>query len=102
MSICSRGSFLVLSRTGDGVTGLTVRGATSLGLAFVPGLLSLGQCDFTFDLSILEIHSRGDQRVALLLGLGQQLAQFAGVHQQLARAQRRVVGIAGVLISANV
>src|SRR5215472_2028167 len=86
----------------NGLAGLPVGGATPLRLPLVPGLFPLRQRDLTFYLPVLEIHSRGNQRVTTLLGLAQQLTQLFSVHQQFARPQRSVMRITGVLIGADV
>src|SRR5262249_39637328 len=86
----------------NGLAGLPVGGATALRLPLVPGLFPLRQRDLTFYLPVLEIHSRGNQRVSALLGLAQKLTQLFSVHQKLARAQRSVMRITRVLIGADV
>src|ERR1700687_982726 len=89
------------SSPGDGLPRFLVGGATALGLALVPLLFALRQREFDFDLAILEIHARGNQRESLLLGLANQLANFFFVKQKFAGTKGGMIGVVAVLIGAD-
>src|SRR6516164_1576758 len=68
----------------NGFAGFAVSGAAALRFPLVPGLLSLGQGNFTFYLPVLEIEAGGNQGVTTLLRLAHEFAQLPGMHQQFA------------------
>src|SRR5579859_2148537 len=94
--------WLLFSRSRNGLAGFFVCGAAAFGLAFVPALFAFGQRNLAFDLAALEIHARRDQGIAFLQRLALEFAQFTGMDQQFACAERRVSRIAGVFIRADV
>ena len=94
--------WLLFSRSRNGLAGFLVCGSAAFGFAFVPALFSFGQRNLAFDLAALEIHARGNQGIAFLQRLALELAQFVGMDQQFARAERRVSRVAGVFVGADV
>src|SRR5436305_635545 len=88
---------LGLSRPHDSLTSFLVGGLAALGLALVPELLALGERDFTFYFPAAEVEAGGDERESLLLRLADELAQLFFMDEQLARAQRGVSGVSGIL-----
>ena len=73
-------------------------GAAAFGFALVPQLLAFGQGEFNLHSTVLEVHPRGDEGQALLLGLADELADFLLVDQQFAGAQGRVVEDVAVVV----
>src|SRR5581483_2109848 len=86
----------------DGFAGFAIGGAAALGFALVPELLAAGEGHFHFHPAVLKVHACGDEREAALLGFADQLAEFLGVDQELAGAQRVVVVDVAVLVGADV
>src|SRR5271165_3299040 len=90
------------SRPGDSFSGFFIRSAAAFGFALVPELLAFSQGEFNLHSAVLEVHPRGDQGQALLLGLADELAKFLFVDEQLAGAQRRVVENVAMVVGSDV
>src|SRR3954453_5604426 len=71
-------------------------------LALVVVLLAFRKAHRHLHAAVLEIEPRRDQRHPLLDGLADQLSDLVAVEQQLAAAQRLVLGIAAVAVRADV
>ena len=82
--------------------GFFVGGLATLGFALVPHLLALGQRYLHFHPAVAEVQTRGDEGQSFLLGLADELIQFAAMNQQLSCAQRFVIEDVAVVIFTNV
>src|SRR6185295_9584110 len=71
-------------------------------LALVVLLLAPGEADGHLDAAVLEVDAQRHERHPALDRLADQLANLALVQQQLAAAQRLVVGVAAVAVGADV
>ena len=78
------------------------RRAAAFGFALVPKLFAFGKGELQLDLAVLEVKPRRDQGQSLLLRFADKLADFFFVHEQLAGAQRGVVGVVAVVIGTDV
>src|SRR5437868_8250927 len=65
-------------------------------------LLAARQADGNLYAAVLEVQPRRHERHALLDGLADQLADLVPVQQQLAPAQRLVLGVAAMAVRADV
>ena len=64
-------------------------------------LFALAQADLDLDARVFEIDRERDQRVPVLLGLAEQVADLALVHQQLAHAQRVLIKDVALFVGGN-
>lgn len=98
----SVGKRLILSPTPHGSARLPIRLFTPQGLALVMSVFPLGQCEFTLDLSLLQIQLQGDQREAPFHGFSNQASNLILMKQQFPGAQGIMILLVSMRIGADV
>src|SRR5471032_2722812 len=86
----------------DGRARLAIDLALLERLALVELLLAFREAHRHFDAAVLEVQADRHQRHAFHDGLADQLADLVAVQQQLAPAQRLMIGIAAMAVRADV
>jgi len=95
------GATVLATAAGDCIAGLFIGGSAAFGLALIPQLFALGECEFYFHPAILEIHAGWDQGQPFLLSAPDQLPDFIFVHKQFAGAQRGVIEDVAVVVGSD-
>src|SRR3954451_24006085 len=90
-SIAARIPSAAVHVLGDRALGLAAHLAVLQSAALVAHVLAAGEGDLDLRVRALEVHARGDERQAALLGRAGQAVDLAAVQEQLARALRLVV-----------